>query len=634
MRHKRTRSTDRVMKPDSIRPDNPTDPVHRAPDSTALPATALARWVSLGSLGLLACLWLAIVLSTWSVREAAIGRATSSVNNLSAAFCLQIDQTLNTVAAAMDITARAFRADPMHFSLERFADELPLLARPTMYASLTDAKGDMISTTIRPAPVGLNFSDREHFKVHVANPRQGLFISVPLMGRTGNKPMVLVTKRVDDAAGQMLGVLGFALAPDDLTELHRSINLGPQGVIALVGLDGRARARFGYQPNETASNAPWPVMLAKDTTEGVVRTNALDGISRIYSLRQLPHYPMIVVAGLALDDELTESRTHLALEVGIGIAASLLLGALTVLLVREIGRRNQRELELAREHIALEAARAALLAEQGKLAAVNGELLVSTERAEAANLAKSQFLAQMSHELRTPLHAVIGFSELIAHHVMPLPSGDQIAGYANDIMKSGRHLLELINSILDLSKVESGSAHLVETVVPLVEVIQDSMMTVREQAMESGVDAGPHYTEELPRIYGDTTKLRQIFINLLSNAVKFTPRGGSVTVSARRRDDGGLSVIVSDTGIGMNQEEMAVAMEPFGQVENSLARSFAGTGLGLPLARQMTELHGGRLTLRSVKGTGTTVEIYLPGHRVIWSSTVGGDQGAAVGLER
>ena len=268
--------------------------------------------------------------------------------------------------------------------------------------------------------------------------------------------------------------------------------------------------------------------------------------------------------------------------------------------------------------------------EQGKLANVNRELVLSTERAEAANLAKSQFLAQMSHELRTPLHAVIGFSELISHNVAPMPSAGLIAGYADDIMKSGRHLLELINSILDLSKVESGSTTLAEDDVALEEVIKDSLMTVREQASDAGVAVDTSLPGDMPAVRGDTTKLRQIFINLLSNAVKFTQRGGSVTVSARPEPDGGFAVIVADTGIGMNATELGIAMEPFGQVENSLARSYEGTGLGLPLARRMTELHSGRLTLRSVKGVGTTVEVYLPASRILWSNGTRNAQAARV----
>jgi len=319
---------------------------------------------------------------------------------------------------------------------------------------------------------------------------------------------------------------------------------------------------------------------------------------------------------------------------GIGVAASILLGALNALLVREIRRRTQREVELAREHTALQIARAELQVEQGKLAAVNHELLFSTEQAEAASLAKSQFLAQMSHELRTPLHAVIGFSELISHHVPQGPAAAEISGYADDIMKSGRHLLSLINSILDLSKVESGTVRLAEDDVPLAEIIEDSLTTIRQLAVAANVAVDTSLPEDLPLIHGDATKLRQIFINLMSNAVKFTQQGGSLTVLGRREQDGGVAIVIADTGIGMTETELAIAMEPFGQVENSLARSYEGTGLGLPLARRMTELHDGRLTVRSVKGVGTSVEVYLPASRILWPNGSRNAQDLSIGSER
>jgi signal transduction histidine kinase len=600
------------------RPDSPTDATRWDAASAGMHAGALARWVSLGSFGLMACLWLAVILSTWSVRQASLERATAAASNLSAAFCEQVYHTLSTISAAMDLTAREIRADPTGFRLDRWSEELPALAHPTMFVSLVDATGKLISTTAKPGVAGVDLSDLEDVKVHLALTNPDLYISEPTVGRISGRVTIQVSKRVDDANGKFLGILVFALAPDDLTSLHRSIDLGRSGVIALVGTDGLLRARFGNRSDASSATngGPWPIMPGNDAPESIVRSGAVDGIARLWSLRRLPNYPLIVSAGLGVNEELAESNTHMILEIGIGVAASILLGALNVLLVREIRRRNQREIELARERTALEEARAELLHEQSKLAQVNRELVVSTERAESANLAKSQFLAQMSHELRTPLHAVIGFSELISHHVAPMPAAGQIAGYAEDIMKSGRHLLELINSILDLSKVEAGGTSVAEDDVDLSEVVRDSLITVREQASDAGIAVESAMPPDVPHVRGDTTKLRQVFINLLSNAVKFTPRGGSVTVSGRHEPDGGFAVIVADSGIGMTEAEMVIALEPFGQVEHSLSRSFEGTGLGLPLARRMTELHDGRLTLRSVKGVGTTVEVYLPPGRI------------------
>jgi two-component system, cell cycle sensor histidine kinase PleC len=609
------------MLPDSPLADSSDDTARWDSASAQRRAASLGRWASLGSFGLMVCLWLAIIGSTWTVHQTAINRAMAAADNLSAAFSEQVYHTLSTIDAAMDLTARHIRADPTGFRLDQWSREMPALAHPTMFVSLVDASGKVISTTIKPGVTGIDLSDLEPFNVHLALMNPELYISQPITSRVSGRLMIEVSRRVNDADGHFLGILVFALAPDDLTSLHRSVDLGPRGIIAVVGTDGQLRARFGGQPEGTAAvtDEPWPVMLDQGASEGTVQSSAVDGIARIYSLRRLVSYPLIVAAGLSFDDELAEARSLLSLEVYIGVAATALLIALNLLLVREIRRRNQRELELVQEHAALESARAELLQEQGKLASVNRELVLSSERAEAANLAKSQFLAQMSHELRTPLHAVIGFSELISHNVAPMPSAGTIAGYADDIMKSGRHLLELINSILDLSKVESGNASLVEQDVALRDVIRDSLVTVREQAAEAGVAVDTSLPDDLPVVHGDATKLRQIFINLLSNAVKFTQRDGTVTVSGRREPDNGFAVLFADTGIGMTGPELGVAMEPFGQVENSFSRSFEGTGLGLPLARRMTELHGGRLTVRSVKGVGTTVEVYLPPNRILWS---------------
>jgi two-component system, cell cycle sensor histidine kinase PleC len=621
--------------PDSALTDTPIEKPRWDNASAQRRAASLGRWASLGSFGLMVCLWLAIIGSTWSVHETAISRAKASAANLSAAFSEQVFHSLSTISAAMDLTAREIRDDPTGFRLDQWSKELPALAYPTMFVSLVDAAGKVISTTIRPGVAGIDLSDLESFNVHLALMNPDLYISQPMTSRVSGRSIIQVSRRVNDANGHFLGILVFALAPDDLTSLHRAVNLGPRGIIALVGADGQLRARFGGQPGATAATTggPWPVMLEPGVSDGIMQSNAVDGIARIYSLRRLQSYPLIVATGLSLDDELAEARSLLSLEVYIGVAATALLIALNLLLVREIRRRNQRELELTQEHTALERARAELLQEQGKLASVNRELVLSSERAEAANLAKSQFLAQMSHELRTPLHAVIGFSELISHNVAPMPSAGTIAGYADDIMKSGRHLLELINSILDLSKVESGNATLVEQDVALQDVIRDSLVTVREQAAEAGVAVDTSLPDGLPVVRGDATKLRQIFINLLSNAVKFTQRDGTVTVSGRREPDNGFAVLFADTGIGMTDPELGVAMEPFGQVENSFSRSFEGTGLGLPLARRMTELHGGRLTVRSVKGVGTTVEVYLPPSRIVWSDIAISPQAMPVASE-
>jgi len=236
---------------------------------------------------------------------------------------------------------------------------------------------------------------------------------------------------------------------------------------------------------------------------------------------------------------------------------------------------------------------------------------------QGADRAKSQFLANMSHELRTPLNAIMGFSETIESELFGPVGNANYRQYASDIRQSGAHLLSIINTILDLSKIEAESMDLEEEEVCIGAVVDAAISLVRAQYRNSQVTVRADLPPTLPLLCGSNVKLRQIAINLLSNAVKFTPAGGFVTVTAERERDGGLTVRVKDTGIGMSRDDIKTALEPFGQVEGHLARTRDGIGLGLPLARQLTLLHGGAFEIESTVGEGTTVILRLPAERVL-----------------
>ena len=233
------------------------------------------------------------------------------------------------------------------------------------------------------------------------------------------------------------------------------------------------------------------------------------------------------------------------------------------------------------------------------------------QEAEAANAAKTRFLANMSHELRTPLNAIIGFSEIINGQLFGEVGNNRYLEYSGDILRSGRHLLEVINSVLDLSRSETGKMILDVRDVDMRDVLKDCATMVREQAAEADLEFAVHDIDTDLPLRGDPAKLRQIFLNLLSNAIKFTPRGGEVWIEAKR-SAAGLAVTVGDSGIGMSREDLAVAMEPFGQVDNRLERRYEGTGLGLPLTKAFVELHGGRMSFESDRGAGTRVTVLLP----------------------
>jgi len=252
-----------------------------------------------------------------------------------------------------------------------------------------------------------------------------------------------------------------------------------------------------------------------------------------------------------------------------------------------------------------------------RLAQRHTEIQRAQMEAEQSRKTKAQFLAAVSHELRTPLNAIIGFSQIIAEGTFGPNDFERYRGYAQDIQNSGEHLLEIINDILDISKIESGKLVLHEEFLDIEPLVDVTLRLVRQRAVENQVALAVQVGGPPFRLRGDKRLLRQLLLNLVANAVKFTPPGGKVTVSAHRTPDGSLSILVEDTGIGIASEDIPKAMMPFGQVDSRLGRKYEGTGLGLPLAKAMAEAHGGALKLESQLGVGTTVTVRLPAARLI-----------------
>ena len=239
------------------------------------------------------------------------------------------------------------------------------------------------------------------------------------------------------------------------------------------------------------------------------------------------------------------------------------------------------------------------------------------EHAIAASRAKSEFLANVSHELRTPLNAIIGFSEMITGQMFGPIGSPQYAEYVGDIHSSAIHLLEVINDILDMSKIEAGEMQLMEQATEVGDIVRSCLRLINERAKNAGLTVTSDVPDDAPQIYVDPRLVRQILLNLLSNAVKFTPAKGTIGVSCGLRDDGGFFFAVSDTGIGIAEEDLERALAPFGQADTSMERKYEGTGLGLPLVKSMTELHQGAVELESEVGVGTKVTIAFGPERVI-----------------
>ena len=261
-----------------------------------------------------------------------------------------------------------------------------------------------------------------------------------------------------------------------------------------------------------------------------------------------------------------------------------------------------------------------MMAGAQRMAAAHRRLQEALFEAREASQAKSEFLANMSHELRTPLNAIIGFSDVLRNQLLGPLGIQRYQAYANDIYTSGMHLLGLISDVLDHAKAESGAASLNEEQAALgPDIVEPSIRLVAGRAAKEQIEIV--IVPDLPPVAltGDPRKLVQILTNLLSNAVKFSEAGSRVTVAWRLPEDGGLAVDVTDQGCGMSESDVALALQPFSQVGGANRRHHEGTGLGLPLARQLAELHGGQLTIASAPDAGTTATLALPGHRILQS---------------
>ena len=245
------------------------------------------------------------------------------------------------------------------------------------------------------------------------------------------------------------------------------------------------------------------------------------------------------------------------------------------------------------------------------------ELIAARRDAERASSAKSDFLAKVSHEIRTPLNAIIGFSEVMTEERFGPIGNERYRQYLKDIHASGSHLISLINDLLDLSKIEAGKLELTFASVSLNELTQQCVAIMQPQANRERIIIRTSLSPRLPQVMADARSVRQIVLNLLSNSIKFTAAGGQVIVSTAMTDAGEVVLRVRDTGIGMNEQDLATALEPFRQVATTTRGRAGGTGLGLPLTKALAEANQATFQIKSKPSEGTLVEIAFPGARLL-----------------
>jgi len=422
---------------------------------------------------------------------------------------------------------------------------------------------------------------------------------------------------------------GKAISKENLSDLLEQLDVAKERAITPQGkqLAGEIHSEIEQllKPMSETARDQWLTRIDDDLGDLVAKYTADSFIYRVRTDRVIKQIDkgfyvavwsaalLALIASFSLGQFIVPPISR-AVQIATSIAGGKFNNAIAAKPGRSETARLMTALSVMQESIAESTRRAEALrtSEAARLAAE-----YEREAANRANSAKSEFLATMSHELRTPLNAILGFSEVIREQMMG-PHSDRYVGYANDIHTSGQHLLALINDVLDLSKLEAGRLELHEEEIDLPELCNSCLVVVSGQAESGSVRLAQQGTEAVPGLFADARLIRQILLNLLSNAIKFTPSGGVVSLDVRS-DARGIHLAVTDTGIGMTEHELAIALSPFGQIDSKIARRHKGTGLGLPIARSLAQLHGGDLTLESASGIGTTVTVQLPSERAIWS---------------
>jgi signal transduction histidine kinase len=474
-------------------------------------------------------------------------------------------------------------------------------------ASVVDAAGDIIANTRQFPSARYNIDGAPFFQALKDDPDRGLVLADPIALPTNGEWVLFLARAFKDEAGHFAGIVLAGMPVAYFERYFSVVDVGQGTSVALDARDGTLIGRWPRDENAISKTLPpllEPVRYPSDNDTVINRGRGVDGAKRIFAMTQIriQGSPLLLSVSQPKSDILKSWRMNLFWGGGSSIILFLAIILLVNLLVRafrleELGRAEAAERET-------------------RLSAQAMELAAARDLAQAANRARGEFLANVSHELRTPLNAILGFSEILQKELFG-PIGDaRYREFIVDIHDSGRHLLEVIGNILDLTKVDAGRLALDERDVDVADMIQLCLKLVQDGADNGKVQLEAVYPRGRCLLWCDPTRLKQILLNLLSNAVKFTPEGGKVTLTTSVTDDSFI-LTVADTGIGMSPEDLQEAMQPFHQIDSSLSRRYQGTGLGLPLTKSLVELHDGTLEIRSRPGIGTVADVRLPKSRLM-----------------
>ena len=563
----------------------------------AVPAGVPApRLLFAGVAAVLVCIVWLVGWMLLDARRVAAQHAAQSAENLAAAFEHDIQRTLAMYALSLETVVDGLRLP----EIASFTDDIRRRVlfdgaanAPHLGSTIVlDADGRVAIASEAGREGSESYADREFFQTHRILRDANLHISAPFKDGSGGIWQIAISRRIDDRDGSFAGVVFGTLHLDFFRQLFNRIDIGPNGAISLFRNDGKLLYRTPHREELIGENlrnqAFFRAQAAAESSIFETRS-AFDGIVRIFAMRQVRDLPLVLTVGLARDTVFAEWKQKAVAIVTAVAGLATIVALLAAAFIGELRRRERTE----------------------------AALRLAKEQADTANRAKSAFLGSMSHELRTPLNAIIGFAEVMQQGILGPIGNEQYRSYIADIQLSGTHLLQLINEILDLTKAEAGKLELHEEIVDVTDIVR-SVVRVSGPAIERAeLTATLDLPLDMPLMRADARMTRQLFFNLVGNAAKFTPPGGHIGIHGRFDAEAGVVIAVSDTGIGIAPENLDRVFDPFVQVDSSLARRHAGTGLGLPMVKAIVELHRGTIEVNSTVGIGTTVTITYPPEMIV-----------------
>lgn len=557
----------------------------RAPSGS--PRAAKLRRAATRSRGLLAfgafvlaCLWAAIGLQIHREHDQALQAGGINLTNLARAFAEHTAKSIEGADQAIRFIRNEYQEHPRDLDIAAYLRDGQIIGADYHLISVIGPDG-MVSFSSRPFD-RVDLSDREHFKVHAQGKADTLFVSKPVRGRVSHKLSIQLTRRVDLADGRFGGVVVVSLSPEYLTTFYRDVDLAAHGAITLVGYDGVVRARASRDGTEGAQDVSASPLFQRALREKnglAVAASSIDHVERLWAFRALDNDRLIVMTGMAVDDLLASVRRNTRTYLVVGAALSLIIVGFAAGLVRQ-GMHRQ---------------------------ALMDALELSNAKANAASEMKSRFLASVSHELRTPLNGVLGYAEL----VRDVAADEESRQYGHIIHQSAEHLLGLVNTILDLAKIESGRLRTHLAPLEVAPMLDELHALSAGHARARGLGLAFSMTDDAPRAFtSDRLRVMQVLHNLVDNSIKFSD-SGVVQVFAYGECER-LVIEVRDAGRGMTDAQLATAFDRFHPDGVDGVHEGQGAGLGLPLSKELVDLLGGAIEIVSAPGLGTCVTVRLP----------------------